>query len=189
MSDYFLNYLLAENSEEFANDLLTYINWSQEEKSKYQYPSTLDFNNDDLKLFTDSKTANEIISKLYFEDNDLLFLIVYTQRIIHLSRLKEVFTYNMEMENPEFDYDPDIHEHIYLSDVEVFMTRTKNKIFVFCNSNYPDQHFKPFVITAHEALINGHEANKLFDRLGIKNKRNFETLSKKIESFYKKKIK
>ena len=114
MSDYFLNYLLAENSEECANDLLTYINWSQEEKSKYQYPSTLDFNNDDLKLFTDSKTANEIISKLYFEDNDLFFLIVYTQRIIHLSRLKEVFTYNMEMENPEFDYDPDIHEHIYL---------------------------------------------------------------------------
>jgi len=188
MSDYFLSYLLVENSEESANDLLTYINWTQEEKLIYQYPATLNINFNDLKLFTNSKSANEIISKLYFEDNDLLFLIVYTQRIIHLSRLKEVFTYNIEMENPEFDYEPDIHEHIYLSDVEVFMIRTKNKLFVFGNSNYPDQHFKPFVITAEDASINEYDANKLFDRLNIKYKRNFETLIKKIESFYKKKI-
>ena len=188
MSEYFLSYLLAENSEESANDLLTYINWSPEEKSKYRYPINLNINNDDLILFTDSKSANEIISKLYFEDNDLFFLIVYTQRIIFLSRLEHVFTYNMEMENPEFDYDPDIHEHIYLSDVEVFMTRTKNKIFVFCNSNYPDQHFESFVLTAEDAIINGYEANKLFDRLEIKYKRNFETFIKRIESFYKKKI-
>lgn len=187
MGDYFLSYLLSENSDENANDLLSYINWSKEDKLKYQYPSSLNINSEDLKLFTDSKPADAIISKLYLEDNDLLFLIVYAQRIIYLSRLEEVFTFNIEMENPEFEYDPDIHEHIYLSNVEVFMIRTKNKIFIFCNSNYPDQHFKPFILTPEE-VINGLEANKLFDRLGIKYKRNFETLIKKIESFYKKKI-
>jgi len=189
MCESFLSYLFCENFVASVSEILSYVNWSEDDKLKYNYPNSISINFEDLKRLEKATSANEILSKLYFEDNEILFLIVYTQRIINLSRLPEFFTYNSDLENPEFQYNPDIHEHIYLSNVEVFMIRTKSKIFIFGNSNFPDEHFKPFVLTNETTIIKGLDAKKLFDRLGIKNKRNFETLINKIESFYKKKIK
>lgn len=189
MCEYFLSYLFCENFEESVKEILSYAKWSKEDKSQYNYPKSLNINIEDLRNLENLKSANEILSKLYFEDNELLFLIVYTQRIIYLSALPEVFKYNSDFEDPDFKYNPDIHEHIDLTDVDVFMLRTKNKIFVFGKSSDPYYTQEEFVIKSDQDLSQNRNAIKLFNRLGIKNKRNFETLTKKIDKLYKTKIK
>ena len=185
MSENFLNYLYTENFDFTSADLLTFVNWTDEEKKIYNYPSALNINSNDFDLLDTSIPANEIISKLYFEDNELLFLIIYTQRIIYLSTLNEVFTYNSDLENPDFEYDPNIHEHMYLTDVDVFMIRTKNKIYIFGLSSDSYYDFEEVIISANGNNIDSPLAIKTFDRLGIKYKRNFQTLIKLIESHYK----
>lgn len=188
MSEYFLSYLFTENIDDTSDDLLTYVYWTDEEKKRYHYPTSLNMSENDFDILKTSKSAKEVISKLYFEDNDLLFLIIYTQRIIYFSRLEEIFTYNYELESPEFDYDPNIHEHIYLSDVNVFMIRTKNKIFIFGFSSLPYYDFEEIVLNSDGSNIDSPLAIKMFDRLGIKDKRNFQTLNQLIENHYKQQI-
>jgi hypothetical protein len=185
MSENFLNYLLYENSGETLDDLLTYINWSDEDKRQNKYPSVLNFNADDLKLFDNSKPANDILSKLYFEDNELLFFIIFSQRIIYLSVLEEVFTYNFDLEDPSFEYDEKIHEHIYLTDVNIFMIRTLNKIFIFGNSGDSNYNFEQVVIHSNGHNLNSSLANKTFERLGIENDRSFQTLINIVENHFK----
>ena len=189
MSEYFLSYLYSENFGFTSDELLTYVIWTDEEKKRYNYPRLLNINSNDLDLLTVSKPANEIISKLYFEDNDLLFLIIYTERIVYLSGLDEVFTYNFDFENPEFEYEPSIHEHMYLTDVNVFMIRTKNKIYIFGYSGDSNYDFEEIILSSNGDNISSPLAVKMFDRLGIKYKRNFQTLAKIIESHFQRKIK
>jgi hypothetical protein len=187
MSENFLNYLLHENSGETLDDLLTYVNWSEEEKRRNKYPSVLNFNIDDLKLFDNSKPSYDILSKLYFEDNELLFFIIFSQRIIYLNGLEEVFTYNSDFENSDFEYDENIHEHIYLTDVNIFMVRTKNKIYIFGDSSDPYYDFEQVVISSNGHNLNSALVTKTFERLGIENNRSFETLINIIENHFKQK--
>jgi hypothetical protein len=186
MRENFLSYLLEENISETANDLLTYVHWTDDEMEKYKYPSSLKINKDDLKIFDHSKSANEIILKLYNDDNDLLFLILYTQRLIYMSNLEEIITYNSDLENPNFEYDPDIHEHMYMTNVDVFMIRTKNKIYIFELNAAQECEFEEVVLSSNGNNITNPIAIKTFDRLGIKHNRNFQELINIIETHFKK---
>ena len=185
MSEIFLSYLLHENSGETLDDLLTYVNWSDEDKRRNKYPSVLNINTDDLKLINKSKPANDVLSKLYSEDNELLFFIIFSQRIIYLNGLEEVFTYNFDLEDPSFEYDPNIHEHMYLTNVNVYMIRTKNKIFIFGNSEDSDYNFEQVVIHSNGHNLNSYLATKTFERLDIENDRSFQTLINIIENHFK----
>jgi hypothetical protein len=185
MSEIFLSYLLHENSGETLEDLLTYVNWSNEDKDQYEFPSVLNFNTDDLKLIDKSKPANDILSKLYSEDNELLFLIIFTQSIIYSSDLEEVFTYNFDLENSDFEYERNIHEHMYLTNVNVYMIRTKNKIFIYGYSGDSEYNFEQVVIHSNGHNLNSTIAIKTFERLGIEIDRSFQTLINIIENHFK----
>ena len=187
MSENFLNYLLHENSGETLDDLLTYVNWSDEDKRRNKYPSELNFNTDNLKLIDNSKPAKDVLSKLYHEDNELLFFIIFTQRIMYLGDLDEVFTYNFDLEDPDFEYDPNIHEHMYLTNVNVYIIRTKNKIFIFGNSEDSDYNFEQVVIHSNGHNLNSSLATKTFERLGVEINRSFQALIQIIEDHFKQK--
>lgn len=183
MCDFFLSYLFLESGEETADELLRYINWTDEEKKMYNYPKTLNIKEEDLKLFTKSKNANEILSKLYFEDNDLLFLIVYTQRLLYYSSLNHLFIYNENWD--------DNNDYNFITDIEVFILKTKNKIFIFGKPN--DEYFRYYdfeeiVLKSNEENINSKIAQDTFSRLNIEKNLNYKTLEKIVEDFYKSEI-
>jgi hypothetical protein len=102
-----------------------------------------------------------------------------------LGRLEEIFTYNSDFEDPDFEYDPDVHEHIYLTDVKIFMVRTKNQVYIFGDSSDQYYEFEEIVISSDGTNLNSDLATKTFDRLGIEKNRTFQTLVDIIESKFK----
>ena len=189
MSDYFLEYLLNENSdetfEEIIDEIITDFKWNGDDRGNIDITSPLNQSEYDLRKIDVSKTSNEIISELYFKDSPILFLILFYQRIINQGRLEEIFTYNSDFENPEFEYDPHVHEHIYLTNVDVFMVRTKNLIYIFGDSSDSYYEFEEIMISSDGTNLNSDLATKTFDRLGINSDRNFQTLIDIIEAKFK----
>jgi hypothetical protein len=171
-----------ENIE--SEELLHVINWTDEQKLKYNFPSKLNINYKDLDLFKQGKSANEMISKLYYDNNELLFLILYTDRIINMSGLVEVFVYNINDENPDFIAD-EFHEHSYLSDVQTFLIRTNNKIYIFGMSTDEYYNFEEIVIEKNGYNMDSKLTKKTIERLNIKGKNNFEALLKIVEKHSK----
>lgn len=189
MSDYFLDYLLKENFnetlEEIIDELINYFKWNGDDRSQIDITSPLNQSEKDLRKIDLTKPSNEIIQELYFTDNQILFLILFYQRIINLGRLEEIFTYNSDFEDPEFEYDPDVHEHIYLTNVKVFMVRTNNQIYIFGDSSNQYYDFEEIVISSDGTNLTSDLATKTFDRLGIEKNRTFQTLVDIIESKFK----
>lgn len=189
MSDYFLDYLLKENFnetlEEIIDELINYFKWNGDDRIQIDITSPLNQSEKDLRKIDVTKPSNEIIQELYYTDNQILFLILFYQRIINLGRLEEIFTYNSDFEDPDFEYDPDVHEHIYLTNVKVFMVRTKNQVYIFGDSSDQYYEFEEIVISSDGTNLNSDLATKTFDRLGIEKNRTFQTLIDIIESKFK----
>ncbi len=186
MSDYFLEYLLEENSNESLaetiDEIITDFKWNGGDRSQIDISSPLNQSENDLRKIDVTKSSNEIISELYYADSPILFLILFYQRIINQGGLEEIFRYNSDFEDPEFEYDPEVHEHIYMTDVEVFMVRTKNQIYIFGDSSDPYYEFEEVVLYADGRNLNSPIAIKTFERLDIQENRTFESLLDIIEA-------
>jgi hypothetical protein len=189
MSDYFLDYLLKENAgdslKEILEEIITDFKWNGGDRANIDITSPLNQSEIDLRKIDLTKSSIEIINDLYFNDNPILFLFLFYERIINQGRLEEIFTYNSDLENPEFEYDPDIHEHLYLTNVDVFMVRTKNLIYIFGNSSDPYYEFEEVVISSEGRNLKSPIAIKTFERLGIKSDRTFSCLLNIIEAKFK----
>jgi hypothetical protein len=69
------------------------------------------------------------------------------------------------------------------------MIRTQNKIYIFGYSDESNYEFEEIILSSKGENIRSPLAVKMFDRLGIKYKRNFQTLIKIIESHFQRKLK
>ncbi|MHA8090430.1 hypothetical protein U8593_09025 [Aquirufa antheringensis] len=189
MSDYFLEYLIRENSndsfQEILEEIITDFKWNSGNRANIPINSPLNQSEVDLRKIDVTKSSNEIISELYCTDSPILFLILFYQRIINQGELEEIYTYNSDFENHEFVYDPEVHEHIYMTDVKVFMVRTKNQIYIFGDSCDQYYEFEEIIISSDGTNLNSDIATKTFDRLGINSKRNFSSLLNIIEAKFK----
>jgi hypothetical protein len=189
MSDYFLDYLLKEKADdslkEILEEIITDFKWNGVDRANIDITSPLNQSEIDLRKIDLTKSSIEIINDLYFNDNPILFLFLFYERIINQGRLEEIFTYNSDLEKPEFEYDPDIHEHLYSTNVDVFMVRTKNLIYIFGNSSDPYYEFEEVVISSEGRNLKSRIAIKTFERLGINSDRNFTSLLNFIEAKFK----
>lgn len=189
MSDYFLEYLIRENYDdsfqEILEEIITDFKWNGGNRASLNINSPLYQSEIDLRKIDVTKTSAEIISELYYSDSPILFLIIFYERIINQGGLEEIFTYNSDFEDPEFEYDPEVHEHIYMTDVKVFMVRTKNQIYIFGDSSNEYYEFEEIIISSDGTNLNSDMATKTFDRLGINSDRNFSSLLNIIEAKFK----
>jgi hypothetical protein len=189
MSDNFLNYVLRENADdslkEILEEIITDFKWNGGDRANIDITSPLNQSENDLRKIDLTKSSIEIINDLYFNDNPILFLFLFYERIINQGRLEEIFTYNSDLEDPNFEYDPTIHEHLYLTNVDVFMVRTKNQVYIFGDSSDQFYEFEEIVISSDGTNLNSDLATKTFDRLGIEKNRTFQSLIDIIESKFK----
>lgn len=165
MKDYFLDYIIKENRYETVDELLAYAVWNNESTSEIKYPKQLNISTQLLSDYKNRKSSKDLLTELYEKDDELLFLLTYSQRLIYWSNLKHVFTYNSDLENPEFDYNHDVHEFLFMTDVDVFMIKTINKIFFFGDTKQGVIDFEPTVIYRGEDISKNSVALKLFNRL------------------------
>lgn len=184
MNEYFLIYLFQENYAESANDFSEYLLWSDDVRKTFSVPSSLNEIVINPQLADGYQSANALISDLYFRDDEQLFLAVYTQRIVFYSRLEPACSYRIDYEDPSFSITDEEDDHTYLSNVDIFLIKTKNKIFAFEHSQDERCTFQNVVVTETNGNISSKLIQRIFDLHKIKYKRNFGTLYQLVERFY-----
>lgn len=95
----------------------------------------LEFDINDISIFNESSTAIEAINKCYNSDNTILFYLLSTQIMDNNSNINPIFVYNYLIdENDELSDEVEDDSYLWLSDVSVYLFRTKNNLFIFQKS-------------------------------------------------------
>ena len=127
----FLAFLQKEfkcSGEEF----LEYSPWDTDNNLYFREIDGLEFDINDISIFNESSNAIEAINKCYNSDNTILFYLLSTQIMENNSNINPVFVYNYLIdENEELSDEVDENPYLWLSDVSVYLFRTKNNLFVF----------------------------------------------------------
>lgn len=131
----FLAFLQKEfkcSSEEF----LEYSPWDTDNNLYFKEIDGLEFDINDIYIFNESSTAIEAINKCYNSDNTILFYLLSTQIMDNNSNIHPVFVYNYFIdENEELSEEIGENSYLWLSDVSVYLFRTRNIIFIFQNAS------------------------------------------------------
>lgn len=131
----FLAFLQKEfkcSGEEF----LEYSPWDTENNLYYKEIDGLEFDINDISLFNNYPTAIEAIIECYDSDNTILFYLLSTQIMNNNSNIHPIFIYNYIIdENEELLGEAEENPYLWLSDVSVYLFRTRNIIFVFQNTS------------------------------------------------------
>lgn len=187
MNEYFLIHLFRQNYGDSAMEIAECILWSDDIKLTCKVPSSLNQIFIDTQFAEAYESANALISDLYFRDSELLFLAVYTQRIAFSSCLEPACSYQLDYEDASFSLTDEEDDYTYLSNVDIFLIKTKNKIFAFEHSRDERCTFQNVVVTETNGNISSKLIQRIFDLHKIKYKRNFGTLYQLVERFYKNK--
>ena len=187
MNEYFLIHLFRQNYSDSAKEIAEYILWSDDIKLTSKVPSSLNQIFIDTQFADAYESANALMSDLYFRDSELLFLAVYTQRMAFSSCLEPACSYYLDHEDPSFRLTDEEDDHCYLSNVDIFLIKTKNKIFAFEDSKDERCAFQNIVVTKENGNISSKLIQRVFDLYKIKYKRNYDTLYYLVERLYKSK--
>jgi hypothetical protein len=118
-----------------AEEFLEYSPWDTDNNLYFKEIEGLEFDLKDISIFNESHTAIEAIIKCYDSDNTILFYLLSTQIMDNNSNILPVFVYNYSIdENEELSDEVQENPYIWLSDVSVYLFRTRNIIFVFQNT-------------------------------------------------------
>jgi hypothetical protein len=184
MNEFFLIQLFHHNYTDSARGFSDYILWTDDIKLTYKVPTSLNKIIIEPQFSDAYESANALISDLYFRDSELLFLAVYTQRIAFSSCLEPACSYYLDYEYPSFSLTDEEDDHCYLSNVDIFLIKTKNKIFAFEDSKDERCAFQNVVVTKENGNISSKLIQRVFDLYKIKYKRNYNTLYYLVERFY-----